>query len=162
MLKDINLGNYPANRTHYLAYALQFGLKPPSVSTMDRCERRNQVKAGLDKAAEISGSSSVNFVRKKKKVFVLPKRYDPSMFNERRNRRNMRLFNNAKRKVKKGKVKPAYIPGKVFPPRNPIEIPEEIEPKQKRITAPKQREKVFVVHQPEWIQLKAERSKFRE
>ena len=84
------------------------------------------------------------------------------MFNERRNRRNMRLFNNAKRKVKKGKVKPAYISGKVFPPRNPIEIPEEIEPKQKRITAPKQREKVFVVHQPEWIQLKAERSKFRE
>ena len=74
----------------------------------------------------------------------------------------MRLFNNAKRKVKKGKVKPAYIPGKVFPPRKPIEIPEEIEPKQKRITAPKQREKVFVVHQPEWIQLKAERSKFRE
>ena len=36
MLKTINLDDYPAHRTHYLAYALQFGTKPPSVATMNR------------------------------------------------------------------------------------------------------------------------------
>ena len=50
MLKDINLGNFPEQRTHYLAYALQFGLKLPSVKTMNRCEGRNRGKAGSDKA----------------------------------------------------------------------------------------------------------------
>jgi hypothetical protein len=50
MLKDLDLEVYPPFRTHYLAYALQFGLKLPSVATMNRCEKRNQQKAGVDKA----------------------------------------------------------------------------------------------------------------
>jgi len=40
------LNLYPANKTHYLAYALQYGLELPSVKTMKRCENRNQKKSG--------------------------------------------------------------------------------------------------------------------
>ena len=62
-------------------------------------------------------------IRKRRK-FNIPLRYDPSVFNERRGRRMARRMNLNKKKVKKGKVRPAYIKGKIFPPRNPIEIPD--------------------------------------
>ena len=55
-----------------------------------------------------------------RRKWVVPKRYDPSVFNERRIRRQYRRLNQNKKKTKKGKIKQAYIPGKVFPPRNPI------------------------------------------
>ena len=41
MIKDVNLNLYPPNRLHYLIFALQHGLKPPTVASMDRSEKRN-------------------------------------------------------------------------------------------------------------------------
>lgn len=76
MLKDINLANFPKERTHYLAYALQFGLKLPSVKTMDRCEGRNRKKAGTDKADEITGRVTIISQRpKRKNPFTITTRY---------------------------------------------------------------------------------------
>ena len=63
-------------------------------------------------------------MKKQRRKFNVPLRYDPSVFNERRGRRMVRRIMLNRRKVKKGKIKPAYAKGKVFPPRNPIDIPE--------------------------------------
>ena len=124
MLKDLNLDHYPKEKTHYLAYALQFGLKPPSNATMRRSEKKNQVKAGVNKKEDDTGVHQL-FMRKKR-GFRVPLRYDKDVFKDRRFRRRNRLINNTRKKVKKGKVKPAYKKGMVFPPRKPISIPDEI------------------------------------
>jgi len=73
MLEGVNLADFPEGRTHYLAYALQFGLKLPSVKTMNRCERKNRAKAGADKADKITGRIIVPVVRRKK--FNITTRY---------------------------------------------------------------------------------------
>lgn len=76
MLKGINLSLYPKEKTHYLAYALQFGLKLPTPSTMRRSERKNMVKNGAAKAANVTGRGLVGVFRHiGKKVFVLPNRF---------------------------------------------------------------------------------------
>ncbi len=77
LLKDINLDLYPKERTHYLAYALQNGLQPPSVISMNRSEARNQRKSGADKANQATGRI-VNVIKrtiKGKKRFILPERF---------------------------------------------------------------------------------------
>ena len=157
MLKNINLEHYPAHRTHYLAYALQFGQKPPSVTTMNRCEKRNQAMMGVDKADKVIGRVKV-FKRNMHKRFEVPPRYLKNPF------RGMRVYGfKRRRKVGKNKKeKKAYVPGKVFPPRKPIAIPGDLVKKVKKLTSPKEREKIFTIHSADWIQLKAERSKFME
>ena len=70
LLKDINLDLYPA-------YALQNGLQPPSVISMNRSEARNQRKSGADKANQATGRI-VNVIKrtiKGKKRFILPERF---------------------------------------------------------------------------------------
>lgn len=118
MLKDIYLERYPKEKTHYLAYALQFGLKPPSVASMKRSEKKNQIKVVVDKAEEATGK--VLKVYRRKRGFVVPKRYDPAVLQDRKSKRVNRLIKNTRKKVKKGKIRPAYRKGMVFPPRKPI------------------------------------------
>jgi hypothetical protein len=74
LLEGINLTHYPANKTHYLAYALQYGLKPPSVKTMNRCEAKNQKKSGADKAQKITGRLAAVSMRRK---FNVPDKFGP-------------------------------------------------------------------------------------
>ena len=74
LLEGVDLNLYPANKTHYLAYALQYGLELPSVKTMKRCENRNQKKSGAEKAQQVTGRIAI--VRRKR-AFVLPDKYGP-------------------------------------------------------------------------------------
>lgn len=76
MLEGINLGLYPKNRTHYLAYALQFGFKLPSVSSMDRTDLRNFNKSSKDKAAQIIGRPlPVMMKQRRMRFFSLPNKF---------------------------------------------------------------------------------------
>jgi hypothetical protein len=105
MLKGINLALYPKERTHYLAYALQFGLKPASKTTMDRSERKNNNKSKVNK---IEGDASYLNVaaiqQRKRKLFVLPNRFGDLVGRRRLNIRARGIRRG--RGVGRGKSKP--------------------------------------------------------
>jgi hypothetical protein len=125
MLKGINLAHFPENRTHYLAYALQFGLKIPSVKTMNRCERRNRVKAGSDKADKITGKVQVIRVGKLRRPFKITTRYiDKEAFGVFGGRR--RRFIRGKKNENKAKKVVDVGPKRVISARNSISLPAEI------------------------------------
>ena len=68
----------------------------------------------------------------------------------------------AARVINKKPTLPIYRKGQVYPKREPISKPEQIERKITVNTTSKNRKKVFILHSPEEIQLKAERTKFMQ
>ena len=146
MLEGIDLDLYPPHKTHYLAYALQFGLKPPNAKSMNKSETKNQKKAGNDKVDQLVGR--VRAVRPFRKVFVLPNRFGDQpvkmpVYYDRRRRGAARV---EKKKVSK---LPVYRKGQVYPKRKPISYPEEIVRKYKVKKSEKTRKKAFMIHSPE-------------
>lgn len=128
MLKNIDLNLYPKEKTHYLAYALQFGLKPPSKATMMRSERRNMIKSGTKKAAEATGrltNVDPTLIRIKKKGFTVPDRFGEKIIakNLRGGRRRGGMRNRGKGHQKVAVKNPVVLPGRVIPSRKPISLP---------------------------------------
>ena len=123
-LEKIDLDLYPPNHTHYLAYALQFGLKPPSIKSMKRSEFKNAQKAGIDKANKVTGRTLMGLHRRA--PFYIPDKYGPQPV-------KMPVFVDRRRGRGRGPVKVAfekrptmlkYRKGQVYPKRDPISKPK--------------------------------------
>lgn len=151
MLKGIDLSLYPKERTHYLAYSLQFGLKLPSATTMNRSEARNKIKKGADVADVVTRRAPVRRMHRRvvKIAFFLPNKFGPQPLKPR-----SRAIKSKVNKVI------AYRPRRAIPGRKPISLPEEIVRKQLKMASPKKTNYAFRSRAPEWIALKADRLRF--
>lgn len=113
LLEGINLHLYPAFKTHYLAYALQFGLKLPSVKAMSRSEARNKKKSGETKADQNTGRRVRRVAMKVK--HIVPMKFGPQPLVVRIRKRGP--------KVVYPKRELHYRKGHVYPSRESISLP---------------------------------------
>jgi hypothetical protein len=142
LLKEINLSHYPPNKTHYLAYALQFGLRLPSVTSMKRSEKRNAQKSGAGKAASATGRK-----QPRQLLGVLRGRFFiPSVFGG-QPIKVAAAFARRGPRVEYSKA-PTYRKGRVYPPRKPIALPVERVQKVKQAKVAKVRKPIFVTRCP--------------
>lgn len=124
MLHNIDLSLYPKERTHYLTYALQFGLKPPSAATMNRSQARNKIKKGSDVADTATKRIPARIMQRRiaKLRFLLPNKFGPQPSRPRARAMNIKATKSI-----------AYRPWRAIPGRKPISLPQEIIRKQLRV-----------------------------
>lgn len=136
MLGGINLDDFPPGRTHYLVYALQFGLPIPTQDTMDRCDRKNSIKLlkahkQNDDGHDHNYRRALNWERahyirhRNRNFFRLPKKYGDQP--EKAEIPEWGVSEGRKKRRFKGKVfrsaKALPYRRKRVPPRNPICLP---------------------------------------
>ena len=150
MLRGINMTLYPPHRVHYLAYALQHGIKPPSLKTMDRCDRRNAHKSGSTQANKITKRRiaipryNMGNLNSSRPYFNIPKRFGPQPVKQ----FSFRERGAAKVIHPKG---PVFRKRRVFPQRKPISLPAEFVAKIRTKKTMKAKQTAITIHSPEWI-----------
>lgn len=138
---------YHGHRVHYLVYALQHGLKPPSAKSMDRSDRRNFAKSGETKADKVIGRrrriqpSSYEAYRYR---FDVPKKFGspPVKLVVGRERRGAVRVVHSK--------EPVFRKRRVFPPRKPISLPAEFVAKTHQKKVKKAKQTALIIRSPQW------------
>jgi hypothetical protein len=139
MLDGINLALYPKERTHYLAYALQYRLEPPSVQSMDRSETKNQKKMLSHQTASTVRRVPASAMRRKIRVsFYLPNKFGS---------KPVTSFgrNGLGARVTAIRNRPRNVPFQM----KPISLPKELIRNNRGKRLPKPLSKAFKIYSPE-------------